>query len=465
MPPGFLSRKERREKYAKRKSFTKPILARFRTRDLRTAITGTYTLTGVSTTTSSALVGKQEDCTDTVYAFETVNPFDMYTKESYYPVLNGYRLSGSSVIRSFTDFPVGYRPGPVDPRAAFPALLPTEISDFAWSTLAASNPNKPLVEVPAFVGELKDFFSLIRSTGQTLINQCAQGYLAQRWLLDPLWSDLQKMLRFQRDVNQRMEMMHNLQNGKVIKKRVNLRNRSSTSAPTSVTIHSEGAVFGGKTRIESEEKVWGTANWKLAPATRLPRLMRLGHPRWGIKSSSQKWIDKHVQRGYNENKAFSQALSAGFAEYAQNGILSIDSLATAWELCPWSWLIDWCTNYGDIIAASRNAIPVIHSNVAIMRKTWSLRRFYDIGTDSRWARLTMTGNYGELATRKERFRPILLPFSLPCFLPLIEEGHWQILASLALSSGRLPLGRRVYAKLDLVKKTKSAILRPTLVLP
>lgn len=268
MPPGFLSRKERREKYAKRKAYSKPITARTRSRDLRNTISGTYTLTGLPTVTVSALVGKQEDCIDTVYAYETVNPFSMYTREQYYPVLNGVRLSGTQVIRSFTDFPVGYRPGPVDPRVAFPALLPTEISDFAWSTLAATNPNKPLVEVPSFVGELKDFFSLIRSQGQTLIQQCAAGYIAQRWVLDPLWSDLQKMLRFQRDVNQRMEMLHNLQNGKVIKKRVQLRRRSITGSSSNVTIHSQGAIINGKSRIESEENVWGTANWKLAPTDR-----------------------------------------------------------------------------------------------------------------------------------------------------------------------------------------------------
>jgi hypothetical protein len=133
-------------------------------------------------------------------------------------------------------------------------------------------------------------------------------------------------------------------------------------------------------------------------------------------------------------------LAAGTAEIARDGILSHDTLATAWDLCPWSWLIDWCTNYGDIIEATRNAIPVTYSNVAIMRTTTSRRIFYDIGTDPTWSVINMTGDYFELATRKERFRPILLPFSLPCFMPLIDSGHWQILAALAVTSGRLPRG-------------------------
>jgi hypothetical protein len=381
-------------------------------------------------------VGIREDCQDVLYNWDGVNPFDLYTREEVYPVLNGYRLSGSTVIRSFTDFPVGYKPGAVDPRATYPALLPTEISDLAWSTLARTNPNQPQVEVPSFIGELKDFFQLIRGRGEHLIKQAASGYIAWRWVLRPLWSDLQKMLRFQSAVNQRAQMLHNLQNGKVMRKRAQIRRQSTVSAPSNVTIHSTGAVFSGKTRVESSEQVWGTANWKLAPLTKLPRIMDL---------RSREWLEGHVQRGYRENERFLRALASGTAEMAKGSdifdtALNHDTLATAWELCPWSWLIDWATNYGDIIAATRNAIPVTYSNVSVMRKTMSRRIFYDIGTDPTWAVIRMTGNYFELATRKERYRPVLLPFSLPCFLPLIESGHWQILAALAVTSGRLPRG-------------------------
>jgi hypothetical protein len=361
MPRGFLSRKERRSKYAPKRAYTRP-LGRSRSRDLRITISGTYTPPSPQVpVTGTADVGIREECLDTLYNFDGVNPFDLYKREEVYPVLNGYRLNVSgTVIRSFTDFPVGYKPGAIDPRATYPALLPTEISDFAWATLAATNPNRPHVEVPAFVGELKDFFSLVKGVGQHLIRQAAQGYIAWRWVIRPLWGDLQKLLHFQQAVNQRAEMLHNLQSGKTIRKRAQLRARSTTSSPSSVTIHSTGATFSGKTRVESSEKVWGTANWKLAGSTRLPKLARI---------KTREFLDQHSQRGWLENEKFLNALSAGTAEFARDGILSHDVLATAWELCPWSWLIDWCTNYGDIIAATRNAIPVTYSNVAVMRTT------------------------------------------------------------------------------------------------
>jgi hypothetical protein len=379
------------------------------------------------------MLGVREECLDYLYNFEGVNPFSVYRREEIYPVLNGYQLlgGGPTVNRRLTTFPIGYRPGAVDPRTVYAALLPTEISDFAWETLARTNPNSPHVEVPAFVGELKDFFQLIRGRGASLIKQVAEGYLAWRWTLRPLWSDLQKMLRFQRAVHQRAEMLHNLQSGNEIRKRVELRNRSTVGSPTNVTIHSQGPLISGKVRLESSERVWGTATWKIANTTRLPRLGR----HRGIL-----FRESDLQRGWKTQERFLQGLAAGTAEIQEKGFLSTDTLATVWELCPWSWLIDWCTSYGDILAATRNAIPVTWSNVAVMRTTSCRRVFYDIGTDSSWHVLNRDGNYYELATRKERFRPLLLPFSLPCFVPLIESGHWQILASLALTSGRLPRG-------------------------
>lgn len=434
MPRGFLSRKERLEKFAKPKSANKPITSRVRSRDLRVSVAGVYTPPPPQVPVlGSALVGIRQDCLDVLYNFKGVNPFDAYTREEVYPVLDGFQYlgSGPTINRSISNFPVGYRPGAVDPRVAYPALLPTEISDFAWATMARTNPNRPHVEVPAFIGELKDFFDLIRGKGASLIKQAASGYLAWQWTLKPLWSDLQKMLRFQNAVNRRAEMLHNLQSGNEIRKRVELRKRSTVGSTKNVTIHSQGPFISGKVRVESSERVWGTATWKIAPTTKLPRLAKI---------KTREFLDSARQRGWEENERFLNALASGTAEIKEKGLLSHDTLATAWELCPWSWLIDWATGYGDIIAATRNAIPVTWSNIAVMRTTTSRRVFFDIGTDSSWHRLIRTGNYFELATRKERYRPLLLPFSLPCFLPLIEEGHWQILASLAITSGRLPRG-------------------------
>ncbi len=434
MPPGKLTRLERIRKHARFRDSSRIYtpLARYRDRDLRVTISGTYTLGTNPPVFSSASVGVQEECQDYLYNFDKVNPLSLYKRESRYPVLRGYRLNNlGQVIRSFADFPVGYRPGAPDPRTANPALLPTEISDLAWQTLAATNPNSPHVEVPSFFGELKDLLTLFKGSladlrklrkvysAPSLVRQTAQGNIAQRWVLQPLWSDMQKLLTFQRAVNQRAQMLHNLQCGKEMRKRVKLRHRVTTGTPSNVTIHSTGAIFSGKTRVDSSERVWGTATWKIAGSTRLPKLS------WPEFKDSR-------QRGFLENEKFLNGLAAGTAD------ISHEVLVTAWELMPWSWLIDWCTNYGEILRATRNAIPVTWSKVAIMRETKSYRHFYDIGTDSSWSVLTRHGNYFEEGTRKERFRPVLLPFSLPCFIPLLEADHVAILASLALASGRLP---------------------------
>lgn len=420
----ILTKNERRRKYAKPKSANKP-LARFRNRDTRITLSGLYEPPSPQVpVTGTAQVGLREECQDVLYNFDGVNPLSLYQRQTSYPVLDGYQLKvGGGINRRITAFPFSYQPGPIDPRVQYPALLPTEISDLAWETLARTNPNTPSVHVPQFIGELKDFFELIKGRGASLIKQAAQGYLSWRWVLKPLWSDLQSMLRFQRAVNQRAEMFHNLQNGKEIRKRVKLRSRTVVGNPVSVTVHSIGPLITGKYRVESREDVWGTATWKIARKTRLPRLGRI---RIGDNAPPE------GQLGWHGQEKFLRAIESGSAN------LTHESLVTAWELCPWSWLIDWCTSYGDILAATRNAIPVTWSNVAIMRRTQSQRVYYDIGTDASWTLLNKSGYHVESATRKERFSPLLLPFSLPCFMPLIEDGHWQILAALAITSGRLP---------------------------
>jgi hypothetical protein len=44
------------------------------------------------------------------------------------------------------------------------------------------------------------------------------------------------------------------------------------------------------------------------------------------------------------------------------------SFATLWEAMPWSWLIDWFSNVGDIMSQTRNTIPVKHDGSCVMRK-------------------------------------------------------------------------------------------------
>nr|QDH90962.1 MAG: hypothetical protein H4Rhizo45396_000003 [Leviviridae sp.] len=53
--------------------------------------------------------------------------------------------------------------------------------------------------------------------------------------------------------------------------------------------------------------------------------------------------------------------------------LTVD-FSTVWQIVPWTWLIDWATNVGDYLKASRNMIPASLTTCVVMTHTrteWS----------------------------------------------------------------------------------------------
>lgn len=417
--------------------------ARTRNRDLRTANVGTYyTRVGPTTTTRSVLRGTTEACEDHIGNWTVVNPLSLRTNITSYPTLSGVQLTGGGLVdKEFTHFPIGYHPGPTDPRIGFPAHSAPELSALAWKILSETNPSAPHVSIPSFIGELKDFLSLIKGNGESvldlikggkrsklflkglsgwtygalkesvtprrLVSQVAQGYVSWRWALKPLYHDLQALLHFTKAVNNRLAWLHHLRQGKVLKRRVHLGTSEIVQSPVNATLHSEGAIISGKRQLTYTRKMWGTAQWKLVPGSEIPEL---GGSR----------LDK-----------LANALAAGFTDH--------EALATAWQLCPWSWLIDWFTNIQDTIQATNNTIGCTWANIAFMRTTISHATFTVV---SKPAWVTVSSDYYfERSIRKERIPIVpLLPFSLT-YLPILEYRKWSILAALAASSRLISPGR------------------------
>lgn len=419
--------------------------ARHRDRDLRQALSGTYwSNLGPTTVTRTMHVGLQESSEDYIGNFDVVNPLDLYRKEVSYPTLSGTRYnSGGTKLREFVDFPLGYRPGVTDPRIGYPSYSFPELSALAWKILAETNPSAPHVSLPSFAGELKDWMGLIKSNGDAvldivrhfrgnsatrnvfkrlakagwafgslekgrvaeslsigeLIPSIGSAYLNWRWALKPLYNDLRAMLDFTKAVNDRLTWLYHLRTGKYLRRRCHLGTSRKRTGPTNVTLHSEGTIITGKRTVDYTSEVWGTAQWKLDPASQIPQM---GVPRL---------------------EALAKALSLG--------LTSSESLATAWQLCPWSWFIDWFTNLDDTIAATNNAIGCTWSKIALMRKTTSVATYtVNLPLQDSWVILGNQYHY-ELGVRKERW-PItpVLPFSLT-YLPILDGGKWSILGAIA----------------------------------
>lgn len=420
--------------------------SRHRERDMRSAYQGSYYnyLNTPKTIYSAGLLGTREWCDDHIGEWEADNAFYLKKWDTFIPYLDGTLWSGSTKLREFVQFPISYQVSPQSSQAYYVGPTSAQLVDRAWEILAKTNPATPHVSLPTWFGELKDIPSLVKAwwpktlkvilaegklrqwrklslppgrsrlrlSVSTLIGQIihamqlvAKGHVTWRWAVKPMLKDLRAMFSFYEAVEQRFEWLRRLAETKSLKRRVRLGTRDGSSS-RNITLHSAGATVTAKAVTLYTEEVWGTARWKLIDSSSIP-------------------ID--VESRYE------------LAQRLVLGITGWETLATAWELIPWSWLYDWFLKVGDVIAATNNTIGVWPEGVCLMRKLSSRTTYQNISKPT-W--VSLSGRIGEDETVKLRYPCLALALgerdvSSPC-LPLLKKEQWSILASLAVLRGKVP---------------------------
>lgn len=401
-------------------------------------------------------------CADTVGEWKTVNPFNLSRISDSLTVFNGRKFLNGALQFTVSNWPSVTRVTGVDPAIKYPAPSPTELAGLVTQLLARSNPSSSVVSIPTVLGELKDLPGLVKTFGEKAIrtlqkypldealfeairrvaveevptrylpalkgrkmdlhdteevfrnylrylNNAAETNLAWRWAVWPMISDCLKLMDFAKHVSRRVQWMHGLASGKKIRRKVRLYSRPSvTEHGSSGYIESVvGLVQGFQTRLFNEE-VWGTAQWGLLPGNALPR-----------------YITDPASR----------------PEMAQRLVLGIthEELITAlWELAPWSWLIDWFTNFGEIISLTNNSMDLYPMNLSIMRRL-TCKSSQQITSIPEWLRATRTGTgWYERKIRIAGLVPVALPV---CQLPFMTAGRLSVLASLGtlkVTGGHVP---------------------------
>lgn len=350
----------------------------------------------------SIQVGESGECWDHIGNYPNANSLELLKQIKYTPVMDGQYVYNGQVIRDFRGYPMSYHAtGIPDPRAKWPLPDLVGFSNAAWEILAKSNPSLPHVNIPAAIGELKDLPSLVRGWGRNLLSNIAKGHLSWRWAIKPMIGDIQKLWRFQQAVDKRLQELRRLRDGKEMRKRVSLGTDHIQTAPTRVLLHSEGtSVYGWRRDVYAINK-WGSANWKIQSGSPLTSMS--DDPREGSELNR-------------------------FTRRTMMGINSYGALAAAWELTPWSWLIDWFSNVGTIMSATNNAVGCAYG-----RLCWMATSTCDVvitpEPTSSW--LSINGQFRWRKTRKDRI-PVspVIPFPLP-YLPVITAGKLSILAALA----------------------------------
>lgn len=377
--------------------------------DNRYNTTGTYwwKVTGV-TKTATVKSGEYWTCDDVDPGFGTDNDFTLVKENHRIPLLSGSEMSsdGSTKLKEFFSYPIGYRP--IAPPVSHFGGVPTfgELQNLCVQIAARTSPSRANLSVPTALGELGDIPMLVQNAGNKALRAIAAGYLSWRFCLAPMISDLRRMSKFTAAVQHRFDRLTRMAKRPWSTSVVPVSNKSETvhlNGGDPITIHSEGATCRAFRNVTYTRKEWASIRWKL-----------LVQPPLDAKSRYE------------------------LSERLIRGITSYEALQTAWNLQPWSWLVDWFVDIGTWIQANNNTIPAIASGFCWMCTDTSRTSYHQYEHPS-W--VSIDGEHTEGITRKLRRCPGVSPLIPPIpVLPAITAGTASIVASLATL--KIPIPRR-----------------------
>lgn len=303
-------------------------------------------------------------------------------------------------IKEATNFPIGYF---ATPRSITRVADPDQPSNAYLGTLliARTNPSRPVVDLPVSIAELRELPDLVRSAGTNLIKKAASGNLKWEFGVKPLISDIKGLLEFQKRFDNRRKLFEKLRE-KPICRKVKLYESvvADSSFTGTVTTNSSPTTIQcshRRVRKSTDRKVWGYVYWYPDPTFK-----------------KEVWSNDDLARA---------------ARRAVLG-LTID-FKTAWELIPWSWLVDWYSNVGDWLLANRSLIPVRYRTPRLCYHYISSETF--AMSNNNWL-----GPLGGLTTSvmTEKFRTPTSASLPSAYIPMLTARQIGILGSLAVLRGR-----------------------------
>jgi hypothetical protein len=244
--------------------------------------------------------------------------------------------------------------------------------------------------VPVNILELGDISRTLRSAGNTVYRQLGGNNLKYQFGIAPLVSDAVKLVHFQSAVERRMKELAKLRN-QGLRRTVTLDQLEVEQTKAGLYLQTQGGVT---LRADIKGIVKRTVK---------------AHCRWSPASDFRDISDERMSK------------------LARKAVLGLKvDFSTAWEAMPWSWLIDWGTNIGNVLKANRNIIPATLESIRLMKHTQ---------TEWSWPGGTITGGYNHISPvkvsreTKTRYPVTVVPTA---HFPFLTGNQMGILASLAV---------------------------------
>jgi hypothetical protein len=212
------------------------------------------------------------------------------------------------------------------------------------TAVARSNPSRPVLYPPEVVQDFVDLPKMIRNLYSLLTHPktilspkgLSNHYLALQFGWLPLIEDLQKLSNLQQYVNRRAQMVQQLYAGK---KGLRRRVKFSTDHKNFSVLYQWNFDWGNlklPVDVLVRRDVWATVRWK--PTGPMPPSLLS-----------------------EDGLAFYRRVVLGLTPEGM--------VAGLWKVIPWTWLIGWFTNLGDVLLVHSSTIPAAYTEACLMRKT------------------------------------------------------------------------------------------------
>lgn len=315
-------------------------------------------------------------------------------------------ITGTVVNGGWTGVVTNYYPFPSTVMSHISS--PTDsVSGLGLELLVRTNPSRPVVTPLTLIQDLVDIPKQLRDVGRLIrtpkrllsAREIANQNLAIQFGWLPLIKDVQDLIKLQKHIHRRMGEIERLYSGRGLYRRVDFGDGGSeATTKTTVLSSSSTKTYVSKIQRFTYVEKWGTVRWK---PLYVPRYHR-----------TDAEIIKEIGR-------------------VCSGMTAEGLFQGAWDLIPWTWLIDWFSNASDFLKAYSNTIPAYPSHACIMRKRTTVGNFSKDPSST----CPLGGGEG-LATliTKERFlgNSLLLNVSIP----FISNRRLSILGSLFIQRFR-----------------------------
>lgn len=290
------------------------------------------------------------------------------------------------------------------------AGMPTEANAMG-DLISRTNPSRPDFTPLSILQDLYDLPRMIQDVGgllrgKSLIHEAknmADWNLAVSFGWVPFIKDLQNLMAFTRHVHKRKAELQRLYQASGLKRRIYLGRYTGTSS-VNQTVQSRTTLFHSVNveTITIAER-WGTVRW--IPEEQFP------------------WFDPLYLFRDGDQFRPSEAELIDKAWITSSGMTPEAASQGAWDLIPWSFLIDYFDQVGDYAVRYSNTIPAKPTEACIMTLTDSVMKVKTLSLTSGY-----TGGSGSFSRlTKQRYTG---PAAQTAHLPFINGNRLSILGSL-----------------------------------